>query len=85
MKHYIFDVESNGLLDTLDKIHCIVIYDIQNKKTFSYRPGDIDKAITKLEEADLLIGRHLEIDPQTLIVKDDDGTLRLSFTIFIPV
>ena len=53
MKHYIFDVESNGLLDTLDKIHCIVIYDIQNKKTFSYRPGDIDKAITKLEEADL--------------------------------
>ena len=59
MKHYIFDVESNGLLDTLDKIHCIVIYDIQNKKTFSYRPGDIDKAITKLEEADLLIGHNI--------------------------
>ena len=28
----VFDIEADGLLDTLTKIHCIVIHDLDDKK-----------------------------------------------------
>ena len=44
-----FDLESNGLLDTMDRIHCLVISD--GSSTKRYTPVDILKGITELQEA----------------------------------
>ena len=55
----IFDLESDGLYDTVSKIHCLVIYDIQSGRTFSYGPDAISDAITHLDSADVLIGHNI--------------------------
>ena len=34
----IFDLETNGLLDTLDTIHCIGIYDLDKRDYRGYKP-----------------------------------------------
>ena len=35
-KMLIFDIETNGLLDTVDKAHCIAIYDTEKESLNSY-------------------------------------------------
>ena len=55
----IFDLESDGLYDDVSKIHCLVIYDIQSARTFSYAPDAISNAIAHLESADVLIGHNI--------------------------
>lgn len=42
MARYIYDVESNGLLNTLDRIHCLVMRDVDTRETFRYRRLDVD-------------------------------------------
>ena len=55
----IWDIESDGLYDQVTKIHCIVIYDINLKQTFSYGPDLIGDAIEHLRNADVLIGHNI--------------------------
>ena len=55
----VFDLESDGLYDKVTKIHCIVIYDITGKQTFSYGPDRIADAIAHLATADVLIGHNI--------------------------
>ena len=55
----IFDLESDGLYDNVTKIHCLVIYDIQSGRTFSYGPDAISNAINHLDSADVLIGHNI--------------------------
>ena len=55
----IFDLESDGLYDAVSKIHCLVIYDIQSGRTFSYGPDAINNAIAHLDSADVLIGHNI--------------------------
>ena len=55
----IFDLESDGLYDAVSKIHCLVIYDIQSGRTFSYGPDAISNAIAHLDSADVLIGHNI--------------------------
>ena len=44
----IWDLETNGLLDTVSKIHCMVIYDTYSKMYFRYRPETIADGAHKL-------------------------------------
>lgn len=44
----VFDIETNGLLDTVSKIHCLVIYDTDSKVYFRYRPETIADGAHKL-------------------------------------
>jgi DNA polymerase I-like protein with 3'-5' exonuclease and polymerase domains len=55
----VWDIESDGLYDKVTKIHCIVIYDINRKQTFSYGPDSIGNAIEHLCSADVLIGHNI--------------------------
>jgi len=55
----VWDIESDGLYDQVTKIHCIVIYDLNNKQTFSYGPDRIGDAIEHLRSADVLIGHNI--------------------------
>jgi DNA polymerase I-like protein with 3'-5' exonuclease and polymerase domains len=55
----VWDIESDGLYDQVTKIHCIVIYDLNLKQTFSYGPDSIGDAIEHLRNADVLIGHNI--------------------------
>ena len=55
----VFDLESDGLYDKVTKVHCIVIYDITGKQTFSYGPDRIADAVAHLATADVLIGHNI--------------------------
>ena len=58
-----FDVEANGLLDTADTIHTIVVMDIDNESgwEFADQPGyaPISKALELLDKADDLYAHNL--------------------------
>lgn len=49
------DLESNGLLDTMDTIHCICAIDRDTKQKYSWKPWEIDEAIEVLQDAEELI------------------------------
>lgn len=59
----VFDIETNGFLDVLDRIHSLVAYDIDSGKLYSfadqtgYEP--ISKGIALLKQADQLIGHNI--------------------------
>ena len=63
MTSLIFDLETNGLLNDLTCIHCLVIHDIEADQTLCYNDeGDqepIVRGISRLEEADSIIGHNI--------------------------
>ena len=54
----VFDCETNGLLDKLDTIHCISIYNVNENYAQLYVGNRIDIAITMLEYADTIIAHN---------------------------
>lgn len=55
----VFDIEANNLLWDVDELFCIVTKDIDTGEVCSFDPSDIDEAISKLNEADTLIGHNI--------------------------
>ena len=53
---YVFDIETNGFLHLCDKVHCIVLKDIDTGEILTL---DNETAIKKLEEAELIIGHNI--------------------------
>ena len=54
-----FDIEANGLLDTLTKIHCIAISNIDTNDTRTYSPLELYDALDVLSKADELYGHNI--------------------------
>ena len=54
-----FDLESNGLLDTIDRIHCIGILDLDTGDYRGYKPDEVDSALLRLSKADEIIGHNI--------------------------
>ena len=63
MTELIFDLETNGLLNDLTCIHCLVIYDVEADQTLCYNDEGntepIVRGISRLEEADRIIGHNI--------------------------
>lgn len=55
----VFDLESNGLLDQLDRIHCLCLKDIDTQKTYSFAPSEVETGVKMLMQADLIIGHNV--------------------------
>jgi len=53
---YVFDIETNGFLHLCDKVHCIVLKNIDTGEILT--PSNED-AIKLLEEAELIIGHNI--------------------------
>ncbi len=53
-----FDLESNGFLDTLTKIHCIAVMDFDTGQRWVFGPDQIDEAIQLLSQASELISHN---------------------------
>lgn len=62
MKAYIADIETNGLLDQLDKVHCFGVINIETREKigFADQPGyrPISEGLKLLAEADLIVGHN---------------------------
>lgn len=72
----IFDIETNGLLDTISKVYSLVTLDLDTSELCSYRPNSITEGLKKLQEADELIGHN--------IIKYDIPALKKVFPTFKP-
>jgi DNA polymerase I-like protein with 3'-5' exonuclease and polymerase domains len=55
----VFDIEANGLLDTVSAIHCIVIADLDSDDVHQYGPHQIGAALEHLARADYLTGHNI--------------------------
>ena len=60
----VFDIESNGLLDTCNTIWCLVAQDVETKETYSYSDYDDDlpslqEGLQLLQDAEVLIGHNI--------------------------
>ena len=72
----IFDIETNGLLRTVDKLHCIAIFDTETEELTSYSGSTLKEGLEKLMKAEELIGHN--------IVKYDIPTLQKLYPSFNP-
>jgi len=87
MTRFVLDLESNGLLPTMDKIHCIVLYDLDKQEYIScadqpgYKP--LSHAIECIQKATLLVGHNvIKFDIPALKKIYPDFTLSPSCTYF---
>ena len=59
----VFDLESNGLLNDVTKIHCLVIYEQESDQTLVYNDEGnaepITRGVQRLEDADVIIGHNV--------------------------
>lgn len=55
----IFDLESDGLLDPITKIHCLGIYDTKAEQYVSYYGESLDTGIERLRTADVICGHNV--------------------------
>ena len=69
MKRYLFDTESDGFVATSTTVHCTSIRDVDTKEHWSYGPEQTADALTKLTEADVLIGHNIQKHDIPLIKK----------------
>ena len=60
----IFDIETNGLLYNVTRIHCLVIYDTETDQTICYNDEGgscepLTRGIQRLEDAETIIGHNI--------------------------
>ena len=55
----IFDIETDGLLDDVTKVHCIVIQNADTGYVRMYNPSQIEEALQVLESADKIGGHNV--------------------------
>ena len=55
----IFDIETDGLLDDVTKVHCIVIQNTDTGYVRTYGPTEIEEALQVLESADKIGGHNV--------------------------
>lgn len=56
----IFDIETNGFLDELDRVHCIHLYDYSCGEFRDYGPEEIEAGIADLADSDVLVGHYIK-------------------------
>ena len=63
MTTLIFDLETDGLLDSMTRIHCLSIYDTDTHETIAYNDEGskepIVRGVQRLEDADACIGHNV--------------------------
>jgi DNA polymerase-1 len=58
MKRLLFDIEADGLLDTITKVHCIACIDVDTGEARDFKPWELEQGIAYLSTADILIAHN---------------------------
>ena len=56
---YVFDLETNGLLAEVTRVHCAVLYDLDTDEILDFRPHEIGKFLELYVRATLLVGHNI--------------------------
>ncbi len=56
---YIFDIETDGLLPSMTKIHCIHVMRVGSDEVVRFDKEDVPKAVELLSNADALVGHNI--------------------------
>jgi len=56
---YIFDLETDGFLESVSTIHCLVLMDIDTQEIQSFGPFQIEAGLSVLQDADLIVGHNI--------------------------
>jgi DNA polymerase-1 len=59
MKSYVFDIEADGLLNTVVRVFSIVLRDTETNEVFSFYGSNLNVGIKMIQEADVLIGHNI--------------------------
>lgn len=62
MSRLLFDIESDGFVEKMTKVHCIVTHDLDTEETRTFdsdTPGSLGDALIYLEGADELVGHNI--------------------------
>ena len=59
MTQYVFDIETNGLLNKLDRLHCLVLKNIETKEVHSFTPNKVEEGLELLSKATEIIGHNI--------------------------
>lgn len=60
MNKYVFDIETNGLMDEVTTVHCLVLKNIDTGEITGYTGNGIwSEGVPKLEEAELIVGHNI--------------------------
>lgn len=54
-----FDIEANGFLDTVSRIHCMVLIDVDTGEEYKFTPDTVEDGVKMLAKADLLVGHNI--------------------------
>lgn len=55
----VFDIEADGLLDTVTKIHCGVFMDLATQKVTKFTPTQMEAMLSFMDGCDVLIGHNV--------------------------
>lgn len=55
----VFDIETNGLLDELDRLHCICAKDLDSGEDYSFGPGEIEAGLELLSSCLRVAGHNV--------------------------
>ena len=74
----VFDIETNGLLYDVSKIHCISTFDTKEEKTYVYNNQDdgtpsVSVGISQIMEADTIVGHNIIGYDLAVLRKLSDG------------
>lgn len=58
-RSFVFDLETNGLLDAVDRVHCAVAIDIDTDEVLDFKPNEIGEFLELYLNAKLLIGHNI--------------------------
>ena len=53
-----FDIETNGLLEELSKVHIIVAKDVESGEVYDFKPHEIEQGLELLSQAETLIAHN---------------------------
>jgi hypothetical protein len=56
---FVFDLETNGLLDAVTRVHCAVAIDIDTDEVLDFKPHEIGKFLELYINARWLIGHNV--------------------------
>lgn len=59
MSRLVFDIETNGLLRSVDKIHCVVTQDVDSEEIKLYTGEEIYEGLLSLYNAEEIIGHNI--------------------------
>ena len=54
-----FDIETDGLLPELTKVHCIVLINLDDNVKYRFGPNDYKKGLQMLKNADEIWGHNI--------------------------